>query len=322
MGLRRVAARAGAERMTSNHFKAWRKALGLSQKKAADALGLKNRIVQYYEKGERDGEKVKIPKHVRLACYALSLGVADYHGPEARCAGRRAQAAEPQEARGRGRGGSGGAITALAALDIDAAAHNISRMSGKDITAGPAADVAEFVERLRRLPSETRAAGAGRLVFALDATASRQATWDLATHVQSEMFLEAGRVGGLAVQLVFYRGFGECKSSAWVRDAAELVRLMRTVRCVAGKTQIAARAPSRGAGSAQEAGPGAGVRRRLHGGGRRRVGPARGRARPPGGARVHVPRGSRRPARSRPSSRSPTSPAAPAFPSPAHPPPI
>jgi transcriptional regulator with XRE-family HTH domain len=67
--------------MTPNHFKAWRKALGLSQKGAADALGLKNRIVQYYEKGERDGEKVKIPKHVRLACYALSVGVSDYHGP-------------------------------------------------------------------------------------------------------------------------------------------------------------------------------------------------------------------------------------------------
>jgi transcriptional regulator with XRE-family HTH domain len=69
--------------MTPNHFKAWRKALGLSQKKAADALGLKNRIVQYYEKGERDGGKVKIPKHVRLACYALSVGIEDYHGPEA-----------------------------------------------------------------------------------------------------------------------------------------------------------------------------------------------------------------------------------------------
>jgi transcriptional regulator with XRE-family HTH domain len=63
-------------------FKAWRKSLGLSQKEAADALGLKNRIVQYYEKGERNGEKVKIPKHVRLACYALTLGVGDYHGPD------------------------------------------------------------------------------------------------------------------------------------------------------------------------------------------------------------------------------------------------
>jgi DNA-binding XRE family transcriptional regulator len=68
--------------MTPEGFKAWRKGLGLSQKKAADALGLKNRIVQYYERGERDGEKVKIPKHVRLACYALSQGVHDYHGPE------------------------------------------------------------------------------------------------------------------------------------------------------------------------------------------------------------------------------------------------
>jgi transcriptional regulator with XRE-family HTH domain len=71
----------GAERMTPEEFKTWRKTLGLSQKKAADALGLKNRIVQYYEKGERDGGRVKIPKHVRLACYALSIGVGDYHGP-------------------------------------------------------------------------------------------------------------------------------------------------------------------------------------------------------------------------------------------------
>lgn len=68
--------------MKAEEFKAWRKSLGLSQKKAADALGLKNRIVQYYEKGERDGEKVKIPKHVRLACCALSLGITDYHGPQ------------------------------------------------------------------------------------------------------------------------------------------------------------------------------------------------------------------------------------------------
>ena len=68
--------------MKAEEFKAWRKSLGLSQKKAADALGLKNRIVQYYEKGERDGEKVKIPKHVRLACCALTLGITDYHGPQ------------------------------------------------------------------------------------------------------------------------------------------------------------------------------------------------------------------------------------------------
>ncbi len=62
-------------------FKRWRKMMKLSQKDAADILGLKRRVVQYYEKGERDGEPVKIPKSVRLACYALAQGVYDYHGP-------------------------------------------------------------------------------------------------------------------------------------------------------------------------------------------------------------------------------------------------
>ena len=64
-------------------FKRWRKSLGLSQKEAAQALGLKRRVVQYYEKGERDGEKVSVPKTVRLACYALMAGVFEYEGPAA-----------------------------------------------------------------------------------------------------------------------------------------------------------------------------------------------------------------------------------------------
>jgi len=62
-------------------FKKWRKSLKLSQKEAAQALGLKRRMIQYYEKGERDGDKVEIPRSVRLACYALTEGVEDYHGP-------------------------------------------------------------------------------------------------------------------------------------------------------------------------------------------------------------------------------------------------
>jgi transcriptional regulator with XRE-family HTH domain len=68
--------------MKGNDFKRWRKSLDISQKDAADALGLKRRVVQYYEKGERDGEPVKIPRVVRLACYAILIGVDDYHGPE------------------------------------------------------------------------------------------------------------------------------------------------------------------------------------------------------------------------------------------------
>jgi transcriptional regulator with XRE-family HTH domain len=68
--------------MKGHDFKRWRKSLELSQKEAADALGLKRRVVQYYEKGERDGDPVKIPRTVRLACYALSVGTEDYHGPD------------------------------------------------------------------------------------------------------------------------------------------------------------------------------------------------------------------------------------------------
>lgn len=67
--------------MRPGDFKRWRKGMKLSQKEAAHVLGLKRRVVQYYEKGERDGEAVKIPKTVRLACYALAQGVFDYHGP-------------------------------------------------------------------------------------------------------------------------------------------------------------------------------------------------------------------------------------------------
>ena len=68
--------------MTPAGFKHWRKSLGLSQKEAAARLGLKRRVVQYYEKGERNGSRVLIPKTVRLACYAVATGCEDYTGPD------------------------------------------------------------------------------------------------------------------------------------------------------------------------------------------------------------------------------------------------
>jgi transcriptional regulator with XRE-family HTH domain len=68
--------------MSPKAFKRWRKSLGLSQKDAAEALGLKHRIVQYYEKGERDGKPTRIPKSVRLACWAISQGIYDFNGPD------------------------------------------------------------------------------------------------------------------------------------------------------------------------------------------------------------------------------------------------
>jgi len=76
----------------------------------------------------------------------------------------------------------------------------------------------------------------GRLVFALDATASREATWDTACTLQAEMFREAG--SSLEMQLVFYRGLGECRASRWMSNSAHLAKTMSQVMCLAGETQM------------------------------------------------------------------------------------
>ncbi|MXN63426.1 helix-turn-helix domain-containing protein [Stappia sp. GBMRC 2046] len=66
--------------MSPDQFRAWRKGLGLKQKDAAERLGLKKRMIQYYEKGDRNGRPVEIPKSIRLACYALTKGIGDFDG--------------------------------------------------------------------------------------------------------------------------------------------------------------------------------------------------------------------------------------------------
>ncbi len=68
--------------MKPSEFKAWRKSMKWTQKEAAKHLGCKSRIIQYYEKGERNGDPFEIPKAIELACYALTLGVESYSGPE------------------------------------------------------------------------------------------------------------------------------------------------------------------------------------------------------------------------------------------------
>jgi hypothetical protein len=99
------------------------------------------------------------------------------------------------------------------------------------------AEVDSFLRDLQRAPPRA-GAGRGRLIFALDATASREPTWDRACHIQGEMFEATAALGGLEIQLVFYRGFAECKASRWMTTAAELHRVMRSVFCVGGETQI------------------------------------------------------------------------------------
>ena len=98
-------------------------------------------------------------------------------------------------------------------------------------------DVAAFLEKVKavRKPDAGRR---GRLVFALDATMSRQPTWDMACSIQGEMFEATKAIGGLDVQLVYFRGYGECKAGRWQPDAAGLSRLMSRVECHAGRTQI------------------------------------------------------------------------------------
>lgn len=103
--------------------------------------------------------------------------------------------------------------------------------------AAPTADVQQFLAEVRSLtpaPTERH----GRLIFALDATMSRQPTWDLACTLQAEMFEEAAAIGGLDVQLVYYRGLSECRASPWVADSRKLGALMGRIDCRGGRTQI------------------------------------------------------------------------------------
>jgi hypothetical protein len=79
----------------------------------------------------------------------------------------------------------------------------------------------------------------GRLIFALDATMSRQPTWDQACHLQAEMFREAAAVGGLDLQLVYYRGLAECRASGWIAEPKRFGELMSRIDCRGGQTQIA-----------------------------------------------------------------------------------
>lgn len=77
----------------------------------------------------------------------------------------------------------------------------------------------------------------GRLMFALDATASREPTWAIARDLQTKMFREAAPVGKLDVQLVYYRG-DECRASKWVSSGEQLAYLMNRIDCEGGYTQI------------------------------------------------------------------------------------
>lgn len=103
--------------------------------------------------------------------------------------------------------------------------------------ASTSADIAAFVAKAKAMAPQAGGTR-GRLIFALDATMSRQPTWDMACQLQAEMFREAGSIGGLDVRLVYFRGLGECRASPWISDTAQLARLMSRITVQGGHTQI------------------------------------------------------------------------------------
>jgi hypothetical protein len=118
----------------------------------------------------------------------------------------------------------------MAGNDADKPANSL-----KPAAAGT--DVDAFIRKVAAMP-QVRKASNGRLIFAMDATASRQPTWDRAAAIQGQMFEATAALGGLEIQLVFYRGFRECKASRWYAASGDLHRAMRGVFCAAGETQI------------------------------------------------------------------------------------
>ena len=99
-------------------------------------------------------------------------------------------------------------------------------------------EVDAFLKKVAAAPAARPAGERGRLIFAMDATASREPTWDQACHIQAGMFQETAALGGLEIQLAYYRGFGEFRAGPWDASAQSLLRTMTGVFCLAGHTQI------------------------------------------------------------------------------------
>lgn len=112
------------------------------------------------------------------------------------------------------------------------ASHLPTNRRSSEVSSSGKADIDRFLEEAKS------ANGRGRLIFSLDATLSRQSTWDRACRLQGEMFDAVGTAGSLAVQLVYFRGFDECRASKWVARPERLRDLMVRIDCRGGQTQI------------------------------------------------------------------------------------
>jgi hypothetical protein len=113
-----------------------------------------------------------------------------------------------------------------------------STESRQPAAASSRSEIDAFLKDVKALKPATQAGSRGRLIFALDATMSRQPLWDTACKLQGDMFRETAAIGGLDVQLIYYRGLAECRASGWVSDATRLGALMEKIDCRGGQTQI------------------------------------------------------------------------------------
>jgi len=100
-----------------------------------------------------------------------------------------------------------------------------------NLPASHAKQVAEFLSRQRTVR--------GRLAFVIDATASREPTWDTASQLQAEMFSETAKLGGLEMVVIYFRGMDEVGASNSTSDARELHHFMGRIRCEGGYTKYA-----------------------------------------------------------------------------------
>ena len=101
------------------------------------------------------------------------------------------------------------------------------------------AEVDAFLQQVKSRPIVKPDKQRGRLLFAMDATASREPMWDRACHIQGQMFEETAALGGLDVQLAYYRGFMEFAAIPWASSGRDLLSHMTSIHCAAGQTQIA-----------------------------------------------------------------------------------
>lgn len=117
--------------------------------------------------------------------------------------------------------------------------RDLQNGDGQTPANGAGGEIDAFLAKVAAAPSTgSGTTQRGRLMFAMDATASRQHSWDQALHIQAEMFQTTRTLGGLDIQLLFYRGFGECKASGWFSESAALRTAMLKVQCLGGRTQI------------------------------------------------------------------------------------